>query len=213
MQDASALSLSLALVMLVFTFISGFFLWYWHIEQMSVQSSQVQQKSRASITTLMAYTLELERMLQTVTPEIFQQTLAARELTEQEIALLIRRFSAMLVDLQQIIDVSGHLSNKPAPSVVVNLKNSAEQIRKEIDQVLEALQFQDRVSQILNQVENNLISLKRTVERIQAQGSERHKSLLKVEEMLAVIQRNYESVNQLPKRLTNENEADELTFF
>jgi methyl-accepting chemotaxis protein len=161
----------------------------------------------------MAYATELEGLLLKVSPKVCEQILAARELTEQEISILIRRFSAMLDELEQIIDFVNQASKLQVPNSVESLKNNAEKIRGEIDVVLEALQFQDRVSQILTQVEDNLTQLTKTVVNIQSQGSERSENMINVEEMLSKIQSNYESVNQLPKRALTENAADELTFF
>ncbi|MGZ5623435.1 MAG: methyl-accepting chemotaxis protein [Methylobacter sp.] len=91
------------------------------------------------------------------------------------------------------------------------LRNNAEQIRNEINNVLVALQFQDRVSQILTQVENNLLNLQKTIENIQQQGSSRDSSMLQVDEAVEYIEENYKSVSSKPNN-TAEN-ANDLTFF
>ena len=212
-QGVSSSMVSIALLMILFSFISGFFLWLWHVDQLDQRTNYFQQKNRAAFNKLTGYTTELEKLLLMVTPKVFEQVLSARELSEQEISILIRRFSAMLDDLQQIFDFANQASKQQALNNVESLRSNAEKIRGEIDVVLEALQFQDRVSQILTQVEDNLVNLKKTVEKIQSQGSDRNSNMIKVEEILSKIRSNYESVNQMPPRLLADNTADELTFF
>jgi vacuolar-type H+-ATPase subunit I/STV1 len=205
--------LSIVFLVMLFGCISGYFLWLWHVDQIDQQNGMFQKKNRAALSQLMSYTTELERLLIMVTPKVFDQVLAARELTEQEISILIRRFSAMLDELQQIIDFANQAQIRQSSNSIASLRSNAEKIRGEIDVVLEALQFQDRVSQILSQVESNLTNLKKTVEKIQSTGSDRNQNLIKVEAMLAKIESNYESVNHLPIRSVSENAVDELTFF
>ena len=91
------------------------------------------------------------------------------------------------------------------------LRNNAEQIRGEINNVLVALQFQDRVSQILTQVENNLLNLQKTIEKIQQQGSNRDGNMLQVDEAVEHIEENYKSVSSRPDR--GPDSSDDLTFF
>jgi len=91
------------------------------------------------------------------------------------------------------------------------LRNNAEQIRGEINNVLVALQFQDRVSQILTQVENNLLNLQKTIEKIQQQGSSRDGNMLRVDEAVEHIEENYKSVSSRPDHVPDS--SDELTFF
>ncbi len=91
------------------------------------------------------------------------------------------------------------------------LRNNAEQIRGEINNVLVALQFQDRVSQILTQVENNLLNLQKTIEKIQQQGSRRDGNMLQVDEAVEHIEENYKSVSSRPDR--GSDSSDDLTFF
>ncbi|MFZ2403841.1 MAG: methyl-accepting chemotaxis protein [Methylobacter sp.] len=91
------------------------------------------------------------------------------------------------------------------------LRNNAEQVRGEINNVLVALQFQDRVSQILTQVENNLLNLQKTIEKIQQQGSNRDGNMLQVDAAVEHIEENYKSVSSLPNR--GQDSSDDLTFF
>ncbi len=91
------------------------------------------------------------------------------------------------------------------------LRNNAEQVRSEINNVLVALQFQDRVSQILTQVENNLLNLQKTIEKIQQQGSSRDGNMLQVDQAVEHIEENYKSVNSRPN--PEQSDSDELTFF
>ncbi len=91
------------------------------------------------------------------------------------------------------------------------LRNNAEQICGEINNVLVALQFQDRVSQILTQVENNLLDLQKTIENIQQQGSDRDGNMLQVDEAVEHIEENYKSVSSSTNR--EPDNSDDLTFF
>jgi archaellum component FlaC len=91
------------------------------------------------------------------------------------------------------------------------LRSNAEQIYSEINNVLVALQFQDRVSQILTQVENNLLNLQKTIETIQQQGSNRDSNMLKVDEAVEHIEENYKSVSSPVNR--GADNLDDLTFF
>jgi len=91
------------------------------------------------------------------------------------------------------------------------LRNNAEQIRGEINNVLVALQFQDRVSQILTQVENNLLNLQKTIEKIQQQGSNRDGNMLQVDEAVEHIEENYKAVSSPVNR--GPDNSDDLTFF
>ena len=90
------------------------------------------------------------------------------------------------------------------------LRNNAEQIRVEIDEVLITLQFQDRVSQILSQVESNLLNLQKTIETIQQQGSNRDGNMLQVDAAVEHIEESYKSVNSLH---CPSDDSDDLTFF
>lgn len=207
LHGISLVNALIVLIMLGLSVGCGFFLWRWHIDQLS------HYKSVETFNELMGYTTELEKLLIMVTPKIIEQVFAARELTELEISVLLRRFSAMLEELEQIIDFANKASVNQSKLNIDDLKNNAEKIRVEIDIVLEALQFQDRVSQILTQAQDNLADLKKPAEQTHFQGCERNSNLIQVEELLVAIQKKYESVNQVSKRLLAENPAEELTYF
>jgi len=96
-------------------------------------------------------------------------------------------------------------------SDVEALRSNAEQIRGEINNVLVALQFQDRVSQILTQVESNLLNLQKTIQKIQQQGSNRDGNMIQVEEAVEHIEENYKLVSS-PSNRAADSSAD-LTFF
>ena len=100
------------------------------------------------------------------------------------------------------------------------LRSSSEQIRDEIFSVLTAFQFQDRVSQMLSHVENNLGSLHQAIEHNQQRGKERHADMIDVEKTLASMELKY----TMPEELINHNTAmgggrqiaksdNDLTFF
>ncbi|MDO9161535.1 MAG: hypothetical protein Q8N35_10025 [Methylococcaceae bacterium] len=207
LHGISLINALIVLVMLGLSVGCGLFLWRWHINQLS------QYKSVETFNELMGYTTELEKLLIMVTPKITEQVFAARELTELEISVLLHRFSAMLGELQQIIDFANNAAVNQSMLTIEDIKNNAEKIRAEIDVVLEALQFQDRVSQILTQAQDNLADLRKPAEKIHFQGYERNSNMIQVEELLAGIQKKYESVNQVSKRLLAENPTEELTYF
>jgi methyl-accepting chemotaxis protein len=91
------------------------------------------------------------------------------------------------------------------------VKYSAEQIRTDIDSMLVTLQFQDRISQILTQVERNLLNLHQTIEDIQQQGDDRDGNMLQVDAAVAHIENNYKSVHS--RIDCAPNDEDDITFF
>lgn len=219
-QGISSTSVSFAFLMVLFSLVSSYFIWVWHTDQLENLDNYHQKKYLEGLKMLKSYTVELERLLLMIEPKLAEQILAAKELTEQEISVLIRRFSTMNEELKQIFDFANLAANAAAdtegqdPENLDNLKNSVGKIRKEIDVVLETLQFQDRVSQILTLVQANLTTLRETVELIQEQGPERHKKMLDVDEMVAHIQTQYETVKQRNNsRPMSKKSADDLTFF
>ncbi len=212
-QGASLTSVSFASLMVLFSLVSSYFIWVWHSDQLEKLNNHHQKKYLEGINMLKSYTVELERLLLMVEPKLAEQILAAKELTETETSMLIQRFSVMNEELKHLFEFANTASDNP-PEDIEKLKKSVGEIRKEIDFVLEALQFQDRVSQILALVQNNLSTLRQTVEHIQQQGPDRHKKMLKVEEMVADIEIQYDKVKQRNNRTAAKQQpADELTFF
>jgi DNA-binding ferritin-like protein len=212
-QGASLASVPFAFLMVLFSLVSSYFIWVWHADQLEKLGNYHKKHYSEGLHMLKSYTVELERLLLMVEPKLAEQILAARELTEQEISLLVQRFSTMNAELKQIFDLAEQTVDTQTPEVLDNLKKSVGKVRNEIDVVLEALQFQDRVSQILALVQTNLATLRETLEHIQQQGPERHKEMLNVEEMLAHIQAQYETVKHSNNHSTAKQSADDLTFF
>ncbi|BCG63807.1 MAG: methyl-accepting chemotaxis protein [Methyloprofundus sp.] len=100
------------------------------------------------------------------------------------------------------------------------LRGNSTQIKDEIFSVLTAFQFQDRVSQMLVHVEENLQNLQNTVQKNQNTGSHRHANMLSVSQTLAQMELSY----TMPEELVNHSSSsavshqaavtdDELTFF
>lgn len=204
-QGGSSTNIIFVHLMILFGLVSGYFILTWYNYHKKTSSER--------LNVLMSYTVELERLLLLVEPKIVDQVLAVKELTEKEISTLILRFSVIYDELNQIFD----FTNQPADGQKLenrnNIKNNVEKIREEIDIVLEALQFQDRISQILLLVQNNLATLRETLEKIQHQGTDRHQKMLKVEEMLTNIQIEYETVRHHNSRATSAESTDNLTLF
>jgi len=100
------------------------------------------------------------------------------------------------------------------------LRSNSSEIRDQIFSVLTAFQFQDRVSQMLSHVENNLLSLQATVEKSQSSGNERHANMLDIKQTLAGMSLNYtmpeEHLNHVSSSAVShgsQNQDNDLTFF
>lgn len=266
---ATLSSVSVSLLLVFFGIGSGLLLWLRHQQDLAQLNSRWAQEEQSKINAVAAYTIELERLLLTISPILSQHVMVSREHTEQEIISLSGRFAGMVSELQQIVDSTDtHLDGQNfhldgvldtirdllqpvletlrhlqqpehdgvADSVLLQaetninhtlsylglalshyrdnvdaLRSNAEQICLEINNVLVALQFQDRVSQILTQVENNLLNLQQTIESIQQQGSHRDGSMLQVDAAVEHIEENYKSVNSRTER--EPDGSDDLTFF
>jgi len=100
-----------------------------------------------------------------------------------------------------------------------HLINGGETIRNEIYSVLTALQFQDRVSQMLEHVVDNLQELQTTVEQGKKHTSKyRHASMINVDQVLKTMELSYTMPEELNHHTdtssTNSNDTtEELTFF
>jgi hypothetical protein len=188
-------------------------MWVWHNDQLEKQETYQQRRNLEETNRLMAYTVELERMLLMIEPKLVEQVSAAKELTEQETAILIQRFSALQGKLNQLFTFDNFDIDEDDQEKIDNIKGIVEKIHNDFDLVLESLQFQDRVSQILALVQDNLDNLKQTVFNIQQQGMGRHQKMLKVEEFIANIQTQYDTVKHRKSRSMPQHQADEATFF
>jgi len=77
------------------------------------------------------------------------------------------------------------------------LRNNSEQIRDEIFSVLTAFQFQDRVSQMLAHVEENLNHLQNTVDKTRQMGNDRHADMINVNQTLSTMELSYTMPEEL----------------
>lgn len=100
------------------------------------------------------------------------------------------------------------------------LRTHSSSIRDEIYSVLTAFQFQDRVSQMLTHVENNLGNLQETVERNHRAGGQRHADMIDVDRTLATMELKYtmpeELLNHTANNAVSHSSAgadNDLTFF
>ena len=101
------------------------------------------------------------------------------------------------------------------------LRDNSGQIRDEIFSVLTAFQFQDRVSQMLAHVENNLDNLQNTVQKTRSMGNARHADMISVDQTISTMELSY----TMPEELNNHKFSaggqsaqmapadDDLTFF
>lgn len=102
------------------------------------------------------------------------------------------------------------------------LRNNSENIRDEIFSVLTAFQFQDRVSQMLEHVEDNLTNLQTTVDNTRQKGNERHADMINVSQTLSTMELSYTMQEELINHSFNTSARqpvqaaetdDDLTFF
>jgi hypothetical protein len=212
-QGVSSTSLSFVFLMVLFSLVSGYFMWVWHTDQLTEQNEYHQQRYLEGINSLKSYILELERMMLTIEPKLTEQVVAAKELTEIEVSTLLRRFLVIREELKLVFGSAHQSDANPETINLDTLSLSAEKIHKEIDSILESLQFQDRVSQILALVMDNLITLSQTLETVQQQGSGRHQKLLRVDDMLTNIQTQYDTVKHQHNRSKSKKTTEEVTFF
>ncbi len=213
-QGISSTSVSFAFLMILFSLVGSYFILVWHTDQLEKLDNYHQKKYLEGLNMLKSYTVELERLVLMVEPKLAEQIVAAKDLTEQEVSTLIRRFSTINEELKHIFEFADLAVDGEESEELKNLKSSVGKIRKEIDIVLETLQFQDRVSQILALVQTNLATLRDNLEHIQQQGQDRHKKMLNVEEVVSQMQTQYETVKQRNSRPTTKHQpADDLTFF
>jgi methyl-accepting chemotaxis protein len=101
-----------------------------------------------------------------------------------------------------------------------NLRDSSENIRDEIFSVLTAFQFQDRVSQMLEHVEKNLISLSEIVDNTRNQSRDRHADMINVNQILSKMELSYTMPEELLNHQSDRGSIasaaetnDDLTFF
>lgn len=214
LQGASPTNVSSAFLLVLFSLVSGYFMWVWHHDQLAHQKNYHQKKNLDEMKKLMAYTVELEKLLLLAEPKFVEHVSAAKEITEQEVSTLIRRFSVIHDELNVIVKLTHQAPpDGQEPETHEQLKDSAEKIRNEVDVVLEALQFQDRVSQILALVQGNFTALRESIELIQQQGHERHQKMLNVEETIATMQSQYETVKHRHNRAMPKHSTDDFTLF
>lgn len=205
-------TVSMLLLMVVCSLIAGHYLWQLHARAL-LQRQHAPPPSHEDLDQLMSYTMRLEKLLLTAEPKILEQVVAARTLTEKEIAILLRSFSNIREELTLISDFDSKTLDNSEHVIVDSFRNSLQKIRSEIDVILTSLQFQDRVSQILVIVQDNLATLRAALEFIQQQGSERDQNMLQVEELLTKIEVQYETVKHYALPVAAENSADELILF
>jgi methyl-accepting chemotaxis protein len=99
------------------------------------------------------------------------------------------------------------------------LRASSKKIHHEICAVLVAFQFQDRVSQMLAQVENNLACLDETLQLTRNQGNKRDADMINIEQTLQQMKLDYSMPEQHANHTADEAvqgklaQDDELTFF
>ena len=115
-----------------------------------------------------------------------------------------------LDDLRMLIEIFRNDAN--------SLRGNSTQIRDEIFSVLTALQFQDRVSQMLTHVEHNLQNLQNTVEGINRTGSRNNS--LELKQIIANMESSYTMPEELHNHTghsyqtsSNPPKHDEITFF
>lgn len=99
------------------------------------------------------------------------------------------------------------------------LRNNSMEISQEISGVLVDLQFQDRMSQVLEHVVSSMDRIGNMLRDIQSDSSaNRHQNMIKVDELLHQMVQEYSTADELDqhhgnKQTTPSNNASDLTFF
>ncbi len=103
------------------------------------------------------------------------------------------------------------------------LRQNSEHIRAEISTIMVDLQFQDRVSQVMQHVIDGLNDLERTARDVQASGDPNHRNdLMKVDRLLHALQTQYSTEEEhrrhrndqaTNKSTAQKDEAEDVTFF
>lgn len=161
--------------------------------------------------------------------------------TGEKISSAIADINAAMASTLKMSELSGHSEDKTIHDAEASIqtalsdlqsalnvfKNDADmlranssEIRDEIYTVLTAFQFQDRVSQMLSHVENNLLGLQTTVEKSRQSGKQRHANMLDVDKTLAGMELNYtmpeEHLNHISSSAASRaglGQDNDLTFF
>ncbi|MBI2383872.1 MAG: hypothetical protein HYV18_07370 [Gammaproteobacteria bacterium] len=132
----------------------------------------------------------LSELNQRVLPMWAQQIEAARALAEDAINTLVARFAqvgALLNDLLIKLNDAQARGQMPA--------NVGDELRREINQIVTLLQFQDRMSQILRHVTGEHERLVQTIEKVRSARQE-GASMVDVETWLAQGRRGYTTAEQ-----------------
>ena len=181
-----------------------------HLKLLALSEAEGQMPDFAVITrNLASDAIEIDQQLSNKLNEIKAKVNAALMASEHSVQADDVILSQAEANIDQILSHL-NLASKHYHDNIKALRNNAEQIRQEINEVLIALQFQDRVSQILTQVENNLLNLQKTIETIQQQGTNRDGNMLQVDAAVEHIEENYKSVNSQHRM---PDDSDDLTFF
>ena len=132
---------------------------------------------------------------------------------DQNIALADKEINQVLTEIQ------GTLMRFKNDSEM--MRGKSELILQEINNVITAFQFQDRVSQMLDHVEHNLSHLQEVLEQAHFSGNTRNTNTLNVSQILSTMQLSYtmaeERINHSSTDKTNFHkvkvDSNDLTFF
>ncbi len=100
-----------------------------------------------------------------------------------------------------------------------SLRSTSEGISGEISEVLVALQFQDRLSQLLGHVSSSLERMEKLLREVHGHaGNDRHQDMLKVDELLQQMLQEYSTQEEVERHQGKEvtaqaDTSSELTFF
>lgn len=190
---------------------NGCLLWFF-ISKRTHGPGNISQQQKDSFNNLMAYTLELEKLILLTEPKIDEQLLDVNSQIEQVVASLITKISGIHYEIGTLLESLHHSSDNQKTTGQFNNAEIIEKINDEIIEIIESLQFQDRVSQILMLVLTNMDALKNTLTNAQQQGSKREIHMLNIEEMLQRIDMGYETVKHHPAALDPQASTKQVTF-
>jgi len=147
--------------------------------------------------------------------QAMSQTLALVESSAESDDKLVENSEStihgVLARLQETVD---RLSNEAE-----SLRGTSQGINGEIAEVLVALQFQDRLSQVLSHVAGTIDRVEQVLKDVHAHaGGDRHEDMLRVDELLRDMVREYSTQEEVDHHhgktaATQADTSSELTFF
>jgi uncharacterized membrane protein (DUF106 family) len=195
-QGTSMMSVSFAFLMVLFTIVTGFFIWTWHNDHIDKLKSYHQKKFKEGLNALTVYAAELERLLLTAEANLADQVKTAKDMSEQESAQLKSNLTSLNDTYNQLFNITHPPEAGQKSPTLDEFNNNLDKLHKELDAILQPLQVQSKSSQILTLVLTNLATIKETLEEARQQDTQSKKKMLNVDTMMTSFQTQFESVKR-----------------